>query len=836
MRNIINLVALTCLLVASINSINAQSNQYLHFDGEDDFVEIENASQYVVGADAMTLTGWFYTDALVYGQGFFGFRGAGSGAGEMYVIELGDGVLECRYISTDGFHQFVGPAGSGQAGVWQHVAWVFTGTDIELYIDGDLIGSESATGTFATTNRSFGIGKSLVAGFNFVFGGRIDEVTVWSTGLTQAEIQDLMINETDASAANLELYYKMNQGAPGGNNASITELISEVGGGTRNAMLMNFELQGEESNFNGVLTDGFQSINFPQIPDMLITAGPYELNAITNSGLTILYEIISGPASISGSTLTIDGTPGEVIVRASQAGDDIFEAAEDVDVTFQVLNPTEVNANIDLRNPVSGDLYATSLTPILLSSIVDIDFPDLFSISEITYDVDGDNVPVTDYGNKHQTGWWTPPSYGEHTFNVTATHSEGSSYTESVTFNITNTVTTQQTLAFEDVWVDGNIFTAEIEGVLPSYVGAFDQIQGFLDISCPPGGCDPWDRVSSVEAQGHNGEWYEIIRYLTPYGVACDHEIDLTDFMSLLQGKVRFRVNLGTQGNGFLYTLNMDYNEGVPTNAYSSIEKLWYQTYSFGDPSELQPTESISATFPDNAQNATLKVVSSGHGWGDNNTANAAEFHHDIHHIWVNGEETFEQDNWNVCNPNPDDCSPQNGTWFYDRAGWCPGSIAQFFDYNMQPYVAAGSVNLDYIFNESYVDNCHPNNPNCVSGVTCPNCNDGFNPHLIVSSYLITMGDEPLGETTVGLDALSQGLEFSVYPNPSAGRFTVNVGNEFTEGTLTIFDELGRMIQTHSLMRGIEKLNIDLGNVESGVYLIYVDSPQGSGYRKLVVE
>jgi hypothetical protein len=98
-----------------------------------------------------------------------------------------------------------------------------------------------------------------------------------------------------------------------------------------------------------------------------------------------------------------------------------------------------------------------------------------------------------------------------------------------------------------------------VESELPSYQGAFDDIQATLTITCPPGGCDPWDRVSSIEVKGHNGEWYEIIRYLTPYGVACGHNIDLTDFMSLLQGKVTFRGNLGTQGNGFLYTLRLDY-------------------------------------------------------------------------------------------------------------------------------------------------------------------------------------------------------------------------------------------------------------------------------------
>src|SRR5690606_432987 len=101
---------------------------------------------------------------------------------------------------------------------------------------------------------------------------------------------------------------------------------------------------------------------------------------------------------------------------------------------------------------------------------------------------------------------------------------------------------------------------------------------------------------------------------------------------------------------------------------------------------------------------AKLKLVSSGHGWGDNNTGNAAEFHNDTHHIWINGVETFEQNNWQDCNPNPDGCQPQNGTWFHDRAGWCPGSIAQWFDYDMTTFLSQGDVLMGYVFDEDYTD------------------------------------------------------------------------------------------------------------------------------------
>jgi len=75
------------------------------------------------------------------------------------------------------------------------------------------------------------------------------------------------------------LYYKFNQGEPGGNNTSITHLICEIGNGERDAELKNFALTGETSNFNGTLNPGYQAISFPQIPNHLTTDDPFEIEA-----------------------------------------------------------------------------------------------------------------------------------------------------------------------------------------------------------------------------------------------------------------------------------------------------------------------------------------------------------------------------------------------------------------------------------------------------------------------------------------------------------------------------------------------------------------------------
>ena len=97
------------LIMLSTFGLHAQTNQYLHFDKMDDYVEVPNASGYLGNSDQITFAGWFYHEALGYGQGMMSIRGGGTGTGEMYMIQLNNGTVECRLITTAGFHEVVAP-------------------------------------------------------------------------------------------------------------------------------------------------------------------------------------------------------------------------------------------------------------------------------------------------------------------------------------------------------------------------------------------------------------------------------------------------------------------------------------------------------------------------------------------------------------------------------------------------------------------------------------------------------------------------------------------------------------------------------------------------------
>ena len=79
-----------------------------------------------------------------------------------------------------------------------------------------------------------------------------------------------------------------------------------------------------------------QKITFESVSPKTTTDAPFELKASSSSGLQITFTVVSGPATISGKTLSLLNTPGDVTVKALQSGSNIYEPAT-VDQTFEVM-------------------------------------------------------------------------------------------------------------------------------------------------------------------------------------------------------------------------------------------------------------------------------------------------------------------------------------------------------------------------------------------------------------------------------------------------------------------------------------------------------------------
>lgn len=467
------------------------------------------------------------------------------------------------------------------------------------------------------------------------------------------------------------------------------------------------------------------------------------------------------------------------------------------------------------------------------------------TIAEVSIDING-----VSYGVEEEEGFyyylWTPSEYGAHEIIMTAKSSSGEETNLTRNIIVTNTSTTQTVTSIEDVVIE---FTGQNDRwyygthTFPQFVGAYNDLNSYLNVQCPSitGGCDDWDRVAYIDVKAPDGNWIQLIRYITPYGVACSHELNLTDYSSLLQGEVELRIFIDTWGTGgWQLTLDTKYTAGQPQYDYSDVVEVWDDIYNFGDPADLQPVPSFNIEIPAGVESSHLSISNTGHGWGPNNTSNAAEFFNATHYIDIDGEQTFTKNLWNVCNPNPDSCTGQRGTWQHNRAGWCPGAISPPDIFNLSPYIGS-TIELDYRFHPSYKDYCHPNNPDCVTGQTCQDCNDGANPIYYVDTHIInqsntlmiygnTLGKKVRDNTKI--------YEVQVFPNPSNGIFKIH--SHFPDATshLSINTVDGRGVKTYFFKTASELNNydFDLSSLSSGIYFISIQNEYGTGVKKIVIE
>jgi hypothetical protein len=105
-----------------------------------------------------------------------------------------------------------------------------------------------------------------------------------------------------------------------------------------------------------VIAKAAQAITFAGPANQAFNATPIQLSATASSGLAVGFSVVSGPAMVSGSTLTLTGN-GLVVVRASQAGDANYSPASNVDRPFYVYSPVTAS---DFNGDHQSDLAWTN--------------------------------------------------------------------------------------------------------------------------------------------------------------------------------------------------------------------------------------------------------------------------------------------------------------------------------------------------------------------------------------------------------------------------------------------------------------------------------------------
>jgi hypothetical protein len=216
-------------------SLMAAPGNALAFDGVDDYVAFGSTPAVSnLGPGSFTLEAWVYYDG-------------GTGA-ESIIRKDGDYNL---YLSGNTLHAEVWPSGPGNAAWlrtdgtatalpanrWAHVAAVWNGSTMQLYVNGQPEASTTTSGSI-TAAANLTLGKSLIYGN--LLAGRLDEVRIYTAALTQANVQADLLSTTASVPASLGLYLNFDQGTPAGANTGLTTLYDLVN--AQPATLTNFDL------------------------------------------------------------------------------------------------------------------------------------------------------------------------------------------------------------------------------------------------------------------------------------------------------------------------------------------------------------------------------------------------------------------------------------------------------------------------------------------------------------------------------------------------------------------------------------------------------------------
>lgn len=174
-------------------------NGALDFDGIDDYVEIPDDPTLDI-TDEITIMAWLYSESWDEDS----YPSPDDTTENGIITKAGDedwGVWNLHYKTTDeGFRFEVSLDGTGVSvfeetpstslNTWYHIAGVYDGSEIILYINGVPSDSAPATGLIDTNNEPLRFGKQFWWDDHYsMWDGKIDEVKIYSRALSDAEIQ-----------------------------------------------------------------------------------------------------------------------------------------------------------------------------------------------------------------------------------------------------------------------------------------------------------------------------------------------------------------------------------------------------------------------------------------------------------------------------------------------------------------------------------------------------------------------------------------------------------------------------------------------------------------------
>ena len=290
--------------------------------------------------DQATIAFSFTADGVSGRQGLLSKDASGySGGGNHLAIYIENGTLHARF--QDGQTQSVLTYGGLTAGDEYEVAATFGPEGVQLYVDGELAGSNSGLIMSWTGNQEYmqigGLGWASETGggnFGYVFNGLINDVQIFTEVLDASQVGQLASGPAPANAA------------PNATDDAVS--VSEDGSVT-------FQPGANDTDADG-----------DTVVASSIASAPENGTAVVNSDGTVTYtpnsdfsgsdsfevSVSDGKGGFDTSTVNVEVTPAN---DGPNAVDDAVEVVEDGSVTFQPgANDTDADGDAVVASSIAS--------------------------------------------------------------------------------------------------------------------------------------------------------------------------------------------------------------------------------------------------------------------------------------------------------------------------------------------------------------------------------------------------------------------------------------------------------------------------------------------------
>ena len=226
-----NYRSLVCALLLLFGH-KADAQYHLHLDGVNDYVRVITYPS-LQSATAVTVEAWINATAWktpIY-KGSVICTGNNIGQNNGFDLRAAENGTAEFNVSIAGTWVTATSAPIMQTGTWYHVAGVYSGDSIMVYINGVLRGLTIVAGGMVPSTGNMNIGESP-GWTGRSFNGQIDEVRFWNYGRSQTEITSTICASLTGTEPGLVGYWKLDA-----NNGTTTAINSVAGG--NNGTLIN---------------------------------------------------------------------------------------------------------------------------------------------------------------------------------------------------------------------------------------------------------------------------------------------------------------------------------------------------------------------------------------------------------------------------------------------------------------------------------------------------------------------------------------------------------------------------------------------------------------------